>query len=150
MAAAAKAIGLRNNTILFPRNLAIQKTGKAMAEWEKNPWIWARRSGLYSRPVVAVPRSVSLVWNTPLPYSQLSCHSSVYVVVRLPGVSLLSWRDTVTPGKPEIQADTEQDAGSTASKESDRSQLLSSWNHILLTDLYPFLSSIPLLKSFPQ
>lgn len=32
---AAKAIGLQNNTIFFPRNLAIQKTGKAMAEWEK-------------------------------------------------------------------------------------------------------------------
>lgn len=150
MAAAAKAIGLRNNTIFFPQKFSYSENWESYGWVGENPWIWARRSGLYSRPVVAVPRSVSLVWNTPLPYSQLSRHSSVYVVVRLPGVSLLSWRDTVTPGKPEIQADTEQEAGSTASKESDRSQLLSSWNHILFTDLYPFLSSIPLLKSFPQ
>lgn len=92
-----------------------------MTEWEKNG---SEHGKLGS--VVAVLRSVSLIWNTPLPYSQLSCHSSIYLVVRLAGVSLLSWRDTVTPGKPEIQADTEQDAGSTASKESDRSQLLSS------------------------
>lgn len=74
---AAKAIGLQNNTI-FSQKFSYSENWESYGWVGENPWIWAWRSGFCRRPVVAVLRSVSLIWNTPLPYSQLSCHSSIY------------------------------------------------------------------------